>query len=244
MRRGGTLLYSLANFMDLAKARPETQDSVLAYLEGFGDRWFPLNPIAAEVILREQAPTPGRPPCFDDALLTGAFPLITSKKERDRPYGSVSLRAYASQCRGTGIRKMVCDRMVEWGRKIQVQVEEGRRRWKDDPEFRKRVGSELPFDPARPTGSIYTRLTRSFYKGTFTFSENHLLDLIHTVVPIAYGTFVLLDGHWKEQVRQLGLPSPSAFVYDKGGLEGFLLDLARCPRPAVVLPQAARRNKG
>ena len=62
-------------------------------------------------------------------------------------------------------------------------------------------------------------------------TRNHALDLVHAAVSVSYCDYVLLDGHWQDQVERMKsrfdgavMTYPLAKVYSKrnDGVESFL----------------------
>lgn len=91
----------------------------------------------------------------------------------------------------------------------------------------------LPSGPAIQRGTRYVLrgLSRIFLiDRSLNITRNHSIDLLHSIVPVAYCDFVLLDAHWKEQVSRmrnrlkeakLNVPIASVFSRRANGLHGF-----------------------
>lgn len=90
--------------------------------------------------------------------------------------------------------------------------------------------SGLPIE--RGTRYVFKELSRSFLIDQgITVTRNHALDLVHAAVSVSYCDYVLLDGHWQDQVERMksrfdgaGMTYPLAKVYSKrnDGVESFL----------------------
>jgi hypothetical protein len=102
-----------------------------------------------------------------------------------------------------------------------------------DPEFRRLV-QRLPAGRQiqRGTRFVLRELVRSLLiDQRLTLTRNHAIDLLHAVVPVAYGDFVLLDKHWEAQVERIrarlqaaGVTVPIARVFSgKAGQVGSFL---------------------
>lgn len=62
--------------------------------------------------------------------------------------------------------------------------------------------------------------------------DNEWRDIFHTIVPVAYCDFVLIDKRWKNFVKSTGLnPSQISKVYAQRNLSEFLKDLGNWKRP-------------
>jgi hypothetical protein len=95
----------------------------------------------------------------------------------------------------------------------------------------------LPVGPniQRGTRHILPELIRTMLiTEQMSVTRNHVIDLLHAVVPVAYCDFVLLDSHWENQVTQMSnriadtrLSFPIAKVFSKkaNGIERFLTQL-------------------
>lgn len=95
----------------------------------------------------------------------------------------------------------------------------------------------LPSGPhiQRGTRTVLRESVRSLLvDGQTRITRNHAIDLLHTVVPIAYCDLVLLDKYWEEQIARsrsrlnrakLSVPIAKVFSGKKGGLENFLCEL-------------------
>jgi hypothetical protein len=63
-------------------------------------------------------------------------------------------------------------------------------------------------------------------------SDKEWYDVFHTIVPVAYCDFVLVDKKWLNFIKSTGLVYPQiAKVYDKRNLNEFLKDLENWKRP-------------
>jgi hypothetical protein len=63
-------------------------------------------------------------------------------------------------------------------------------------------------------------------------NRQHVIDICHAIVPVAYCDFVLLDGCWRDQVeraqrriRDRGMKFPMAQIFSKHGVDDFLTAL-------------------
>ena len=62
------------------------------------------------------------------------------------------------------------------------------------------------------------------------------IDLHHTIVPVAYCDFVLIDKRWAQFINATGLQYPDiANVYKEEGIESFLVDLKNYKKPCMCV---------
>jgi hypothetical protein len=96
-----------------------------------------------------------------------------------------------------------------------------------------RLVRRLPSGPPIQHGTRYVlrELSRIFLiDHSLNITRNHSIDLLHSIVPVAYCDIVLLDAHWEEQVARmrdrlkeakLNVPIASVFSRRTNGLYGF-----------------------
>src|SRR5262249_24093183 len=125
------------------------------------------------------------------------------------------------------------DRMADM---FVSRLETMRDEMRADAAFRLALGRQATTAPIqRGTRFILRELVRALIldKGT-KITRNYALDFFHTVVPVAYCDFVLLDGYWETQVNRArssfqvsDFPVPMAAVYSRrrAGLERFIRQL-------------------
>jgi hypothetical protein len=101
-----------------------------------------------------------------------------------------------------------------------------------------RLVHRLPSGPSIQQGTRYVlrELLRIFLiDHSLNISRNHSIDLLHSIVPVAYSDFVLLDAHWKEQVARmrsrlkeakLNVPIANVFSQRANGLQDFFSALS------------------
>ena len=89
----------------------------------------------------------------------------------------------------------------------------------------------------RGTRYVFRELARTFLVDkALKISRNNAIDLLHSVVPVAYCDYVLLDAHWEEQVARvrtrfantkMQVPLANVFSKKSTGLKRFLAALAK-----------------
>jgi hypothetical protein len=81
----------------------------------------------------------------------------------------------------------------------------------------------IPFSAEQPTRYVFTHLMRALASERgYTFTPNDGMDLVHTVVPVAYADFVLLDKSWTGRVRSLSMPGRAVYAFYEAEIDQFL----------------------
>lgn len=113
-----------------------------------------------------------------------------------------------------------------------------RDQFKNEINLQKAYGRPISHVPGqRATRTLQREIITGLLKnGTSRFSENDGIDLLHTIVPVAYCEFALLDRYWNDQVqrvrRRFDKISPSiplAQTFSKAGLEKFFVEMEKRP---------------
>lgn len=146
----------------------------------------------------------------EDTLLAGADPFpphadaqflsafIALKPNSPRPFTSKNLFTIPQESGLHPRMDSLADTVVE-------RVDALRATFLSDAEFESRV-RKLPQGQPIQHGTRYVlrELVRPvLLDKSFKFSRNHAIDLMHSVVPIAYCDIVLLDKHWKTQAEKV-----------------------------------------
>lgn len=96
-----------------------------------------------------------------------------------------------------------------------------------------------PSGPSLQRGTRYVlqELTRTFLVNqSIKISRNNAIDIMHSVVPIAYCDFVLLDKHWEQQIScirkrlkyaEMEFPIARVFSKKNSGIENFFQALEK-----------------
>jgi hypothetical protein len=81
----------------------------------------------------------------------------------------------------------------------------------------------IPFNAQHPAHYVFVQLMRALASESgFTFTPNDGMDLVHTVVPVAYADFVLLDRSWAHRVRSLSMPGRRVYAFYEPEIDQFL----------------------
>ncbi len=229
-RRGGTLAVSWINLGEFARvADPESVRKAEAFLESLLPHLFFLDSDPFSVIERENQVLSGSArilPHADQDLLAEVMKL---KPPGASPITVVGLLDgfYGSTLVGRG--EALADTFI--GRIIAL-----REQYTDDQRFRASVraaakAGEIPWATRFVLRELIARLLADAAK---KLTRNDAFDWFHTVVPLAYGHAILLDGHWARQAEIVaralakgGSKAPVAAVFSaKGdGVERFLREV-------------------
>ena len=114
--------------------------------------------------------------------------------------------------------------MSELTRSMIGQIEKLRERYATEPELTKSAqGLPAKNDFPQGTRQLFRELVTTLLSDkSLKLTDNHAIDLMHAIVPLAYCDYVLLDAHWEEQVKRVrrkltegGFVFPIAEVYSE-----------------------------
>jgi len=216
--RGGTLVLSWANIAEF----PDLDEQAARQAEEFIDRQLPrlfflrFNPF--DVIRAENALIAGGPPVPPHADLEFLRLVVCLRPSGVQPITCIGMLAEVS-----GRREESTERMravfVDW-------LSSFREEYHEDNEFRALVDQSLRRQVApRGTSIVLSEVMAGLMRDrSAPITANDALDFFHTIVPVAYCDFVLLDGRWRDQVdrlrvrlRRVRLDFPLATVFSGAG---------------------------
>ncbi len=216
--QGGTLALSWANIAEFPGLDEQAAREAEYFIDGQLPRLFflELNPFV--VIERE------------NALMAGG-PLVAPHADMDLLRLVVALRPPGVQpitCMGmfgevSGRRSESTERMKTV---FVEQINSLREEYLEDNDFRALVNRSLRGQTApHGTAIVLREVVASLMRDNSTpITLNDALDFFHTIVPVAYCDFVLLDGHWRDQVDRLharlqrtGVEFPIASAFSGAG---------------------------
>jgi hypothetical protein len=222
LKTKGTVLISIMNIREIADNTGQSATNLRAFLDAIGPRWFPISVNARRIAEREDSYKVGdNPPMLGDAI-------VRDDKFRQRLEGNdVSLAGLVDLTRAEDGMELIAA-----ARKDEDLVICGMQYWRNECATNKKILKEkwpkVRFDVAKPMRSIYNYIMRLCITDSFTFDDNHVRDLLHTTVPMAYADLVLLDPHWAGQAnkvrKQLGLSEERPRLYTKATVDDFLAD--------------------
>lgn len=195
--KGGTLCISWLNFNEFA----DVDISQKKMAEAFVDEVLPnivfLESAPFVVIDRENELLNGSRPLpphidgeFGKSLLIGASKSV-------KPFSADRLFQFTASSELVPGRESLARTIIDRVEKIRTEVAA-------DKELEKRVNNFKHRDVVqRGTRHLIREMLRSLLKNPkLKMTVNHAFDLMHTVVPVSYCDFVLIDSHWSTQVEQ------------------------------------------
>jgi len=195
--RGGTLVLSWANIAEF----PDLDERAARQAEEFIDRQLPhlfflkLNPF--DVIRGENALIAGGPPVPPHADLELLRLVVGLRPSGVQPITCIGMLAEVS-----GRREESTERMravfVDWLSSLREE-------YLEDNDFRTLVDRSLQGQATpRGTSIVLREVVAGLMRDkSAPITPNDALDFFHTIVPVAYCDFVLLDGRWRDQVDRL-----------------------------------------
>lgn len=217
--RGGSLLFSWANAVEVAGPQGASACAVRAFLDSVGQCWVPVksNPWA---IARCEEPGSEGQAAFSEQLTQAYF----------------QERAHDLSAAGSKVLELSADTffrlgaVVDWvqnhrdhvrgyGLALDREVREGlgqlRTAYETDAISLDRLLPPIAFDPCRPATFVLTHLQRMLVTEAkaFQFKEHDALDFCHAVVASAYGNIATLDKPWKRRIEDLPKPNHLAKMY-------------------------------
>lgn len=192
-KHDGTLLFSLLNIVELAR-HINAQPNVKLLLDGVGTQWCFIDVNAPAVIEREEKWVPSEmPPCFNEAGIRSYYPYIHE--------GPLTLSKIVDLISGQKVRYddiyARLDESVQQMTNVQNAIKT------NDPRINPDAYKPGAFNPEQPTKYVYHSFMRGTLWSSLKLTRNHIADLQHATVALAYADFIFLDGHWYQQALNL-----------------------------------------
>jgi hypothetical protein len=209
LNKRGTLFLSWANVMELPAYSP-----IRTLFDGIGENWYPLEWSPFSCMRKEEQISPGdNSPALSASLLETYYPFVHQRVcslsellDLSRKYGA---RVQAARNK---IKEAV-QRLINLVKSVGAK----------DPSWIENEFPPISFNPQQPTRYVFTHLMRALAaERGFTFTANDGMDLVHTVVPVAYADFVLLDKSWTQRVRCLSMPGRAVYAFYEAEVDQFL----------------------
>ncbi len=195
--QGGTLVLSWANIAEFPSLDEQAARKAEHFIEGQLPRLFFLEHNPFQVIERENALIAGDPPV--------------------PPHGDFDLLGLVVGLRPSGVQPITCMGMLAEvsGRRSEStermkavfveQVSSLRAEYLEDNDFRALVDRSLRDQrELRGTAIVLREVVAGLLRDkSAPITPNDALDFFHTIVPVAYCDFVLLDARWRDQVDRL-----------------------------------------
>ena len=216
--RSGTLLLSWANIAEFPGLDEQAARKAEQFIEAQMPRLFFLDLNPFEVIQRENALLVGGPPLPPHADLGLLELVIGLRPSGVQPITCLGMLAELSSARSESTERM---KTVFVERLADLRTE-----YCGDNDFRAFVGHALRSQAApRGTAIVLREVMASLMRdNSAPITPNDALDFFHTIVPVAYADFVLLDARWRDQVdrlrvrlKRIGVEFPLATVFSGAG---------------------------
>jgi hypothetical protein len=210
-----------ANSLDILGNTGKSLDEIGQFLHGIGEQWFPIefNPI--KVIEREKLPPSRNSPCFAQSFLENYIPYIYE--------GPLNLVTLVDLISDNEMRDSLSESLESMKRNLIAHLNGAR----EHRHSNGRMPSAISYHPHYAATFVYNRLLSLVIRDNFKINGNHVLDLSHAAVSLAYADFVLLDKHWANLAGRLRLPAGSVQVYSQPQIERFLVALDNWKSPSA-----------
>jgi hypothetical protein len=216
--RRGTLLFSLANAIEIAGPQGDSAEAVRDLLDGIGPHWIPLELNPWKVAEREQQVGPERAP-VSEAFMVAYF----QRRAYDlSPEGSKVLDLSSAFFRLGAVldwaqeeRDTIRADAEKIDEALRVRLGELRQEFEKEPTSLDRAFPPIPYDPRWPAAFVFSHLMRTLVREAraFQFKEHDSFDLCHAVVAAGYGSVATLDKQWKRRIEELPRPNELAKIY-------------------------------
>ncbi len=216
--RAGTLLVSWANIAEYPGLDEQAAWNAEQFFEAQLPRLFFVEVDPFEVIRRERAMTAGGAPVLPHADLSLLRLVVGLRPPGVQPITCMGMLAGIGKARSESRERM----KTVFVERVAIL----RTKYLDDNDFRALVDRTLRGQAApRGTAIALREIVAGLMRDSSTpITPNDALDFFHTIVPVAYADFVLLDGRWRDQVdrlrvrlKRIGLEFPLATVFSGAG---------------------------
>ena len=231
LRRSGSLLFSMANMAELS-GQP---GAVATFLDEIGPRWVPLELNPQTVVTREAAGEDPQTACLARDFITAFF--------QDR-LASTSGVVSLDPDNFWQLRAAVDWNSEEWSTllshrgnlddALKTTIATGWEQYDRDPLT---LRDPPDYDRAKRATYVFSHLVRQLIleAKSHTMKKGDGLDFFHAVMGAAFGSFALLDKHWKQRLtRAIPDQAKIARLYYAPELDQLVdsFDRATSPPPA------------
>lgn len=223
IKRGGCLLFSMANAVEIGGPQGASATSVMRFLDSLGAHWAPLELNPWRVIEKEAAG------CGQLAPISQSFirAYFAERTYELSPEGRVLLDVSSESFFSLG-------RIADWSRQnrsaLKDSVDEmycefvqqlGRARLAYERDASLQSMPTEPFDPSRPATFATRNLLRLLVAEwkAYRFTRNDVMDFCHAVLGTSTATLATLDKQWKRRVGRVPQPNGLAKVFYKEELD-------------------------
>ena len=219
LRRGGTLLFSFTNALEVAGLMGQSASAVRAFLDSVGSYWVPLKMNPFKVIEMEELGLSDQAPISEEFMKGYVEERAYDLSLQGRKLLDLSTETFF--CLGAVLDWMQENRdsIRDNTRRIEGLLRDQLIRFRDDYEkdctSLDRQLPPVPFDSRKPATFVATHLLRKLVieSKAFQFKDGDGPDFCHAVLAAAYGSIVTLDKQWKRRVENLPTPNRLAKVY-------------------------------
>ena len=222
VRQGGTLALSVLHLVESAKIGSlQTREGIERLLASVCPHLCFIQPKAGQVIDQEDALLRGRSfvgPQFDDAFLD----VFVLRGRTGRDYRGLNPTGLLSELqKGGPLGEQIGPIVEKLHAAFDEELRSRRERYEGGAIARHRV-LRPPKGPPRPfpTRFLFEELLDSLARDRMKMESNDWMDFWHSVVPVSYCDFVLLDRRWYAKVteacrrlRRSGLITRAAQVF-------------------------------
>jgi len=216
--RAGTFLLSWANIAEFPGLDEQAAGKAEQFIEAQLPRLFFLELNPFKVIQREKALMAGGSPVLPHADLDFLRLVVGLRPSGVQPITCMGMLAGVGSARSESRDRMKAV-FVEWVGHLRAE-------YLEDGDFRALVDLAWRRQAApRGTAVVLREVVAGLMRDKSTpITSNDALDFLHTIVPVAYADFALLDGRWRDQVDRLrarlkrtGVEFPLATVFSGAG---------------------------
>lgn len=226
---GGTLALSDVNLTEIVNRQDSGQISVISEFVDSVDAGF-IDVNITRVIEKERNSSNG--PCADLNLLKNYFLFAHDPLKPFKISEAIFALREEIQSNNSFLQinfEKEIFPLIECARKDSHVLLEAKNRFK----IYKNDSSQIKFPCTR---HLYTQcIDFIMINEKMTMPDGEWRDVCHTIVPVTYCNFVMLDSRWAHFIKQTGLNSPKiARVYNQNEIELFLKDLENYGKELVA----------
>jgi hypothetical protein len=203
-QRGGTLAVSWVNFTEISEVSKKTAAPIVSLLRGVLPRLVFMEVEFGSVVKKENEILAGQR--GGTAILHQEFLDVYFGVHRKRSLNPLDPEEFVELLQAPDLRKML-RRTLDLARDETLQMVMDARAKRDLPPMRKNLFALPPKVRAPqipPTRFAALEGIKYLIKNDLSLETgNHLRDFWHTIVPISFCNYVVLDKAWKEAAAQI-----------------------------------------
>ncbi len=225
---GMDLLFSVTNAAEISGPQGRSADSVRAFLNEIGPRWFPARLDPTEVVKRElKGESPGSV-CADENFLKS---YVADQIQSYTDCGKVVdlsndfFRLGPLMDRISPQRESIRRTSAQCDEVLRNEIISLREMSKRDARWLDRKLPRMPFHSSRPACFVYMNLLRIMADEASSVKQGDWMDFCHAVVACAFARFATLDKRWKRRIEALPKPNGLARIYSARELDAMVVDM-------------------